>query len=209
MKPIIQAKKLRLGVLASGRGSNFLAIQQAIAAGRLDAEIAVLLSDQPQAAVLAEAQQLGIRNRAVVPGNFNRKEDYEARLVEILQAGDTDIVVLAGYMRLVGSVFLRAFPHRIVNIHPALLPAFTGLHAQRQAVEYGVKYSGCTVHLVDNGMDTGPIIRQTVVPVDDDDDEESLAARILVQEHKIYAEVLQLLAEGRVFLEGRKVWIKQ
>ena len=112
-------------------------------------------------------------------------------------------------MRLVGSVFLRAFPHRIVNIHPALLPAFTGLHAQRQAVEYGVKYSGCTVHLVDNGMDTGPIIRQTVVPVDDDDDEESLAARILVQEHKIYAEVLQLLAEGRVFLEGRKVWIKQ
>lgn len=209
MKPIIQAKKLRLGVLASGRGSNFLAIQQAIAAGRLDAEIAVLLSDQPQAAVLAEAQQLGIRNRAVVPGIFNRKEDYEARLVEILQAGDTDIVVLAGYMRLVGSVFLRAFPHRIVNIHPALLPAFTGLHAQRQAVEYGVKYSGCTVHLVDNGMDTGPIIRQAVVPVDDDDDEESLAARILVQEHKIYAEVLQLLAEGRVFLEGRKVWIKQ
>lgn len=205
MKPIIQAKKLRLGVLASGRGSNFLAIQQAIAAGRLDAEIAVLLSDQPQAAVLAEAQQLGIRNRAVVPGNFNRKEDYEGRLVEILQAGDTDIVVLAGYMRLVGSVFLRAFPHRIVNIHPALLPAFTGLHAQRQAVEYGVKYSGCTVHLVDNGMDTGPIIRQAVVPVDDDDDEESLAARILVQEHKIYAEVLQLLAEGRVFLEGRKV----
>ena len=126
-----------------------------------------------------------------------------------MQAGDTDIVVLAGYMRLVGSVFLRAFPHRIVNIHPALLPAFTGLHAQRQAVEYGVKYSGCTVHLVDNGMDTGPIIRQAVVPVDDDDDEESLAARILVQEHKIYAEVLQLLAEGRVFLEGRKVWIKQ
>ena len=126
-----------------------------------------------------------------------------------MQAEDTDIVVLAGYMRLVGSVFLRAFPHRIVNIHPALLPAFTGLHAQRQAVEYGVKYSGCTVHLVDNGMDTGPIIRQAVVPVDDDDDEESLAARILVQEHKIYAEVLQLLAKGRVFLEGRKVWIKQ
>jgi len=141
------------------------------------------------------------------PKAFPDRDAYEIELVRHLQGEEIDFVVLAGYMRLVGRVILKAYQDRVLNIHPALLPSFPGLHAQRQAVEYGVKYSGCTVHFVDQGMDTGPIIRQAVVPVEENDTEDSLAERILVQEHQLYWQVLQLLAEGRVYIEGRKVYI--
>ncbi|MGI6434406.1 MAG: phosphoribosylglycinamide formyltransferase [Syntrophomonadaceae bacterium] len=208
MKRLMEPGKLRLGILASGRGSNFDAICAAIVRQDLNASIAVVLSDNPDAAVLRKAAVRNIRNYYVDPGCFENKKQYEEHLLSILEAGKVDLVVLAGYMRLVGSVFLQAYKNRVVNIHPALLPAFKGLHAQRQAVQYGVKFSGCTVHLVDEGMDSGPIIMQTVVPVAQDDDEDSLATRILVEEHNTYWQALQLIAEGRVWLEGRRVFIR-
>ncbi|MEQ8202037.1 MAG: phosphoribosylglycinamide formyltransferase [Syntrophomonadaceae bacterium] len=207
MRQVIPPHRLRLAVLASGRGSNFLAIQEAIRKGQLEADICLLISDQPQAPALERAGTLGIRALFIDPKAFPGRDDYEAELVRNLQAEDIDILVLAGYMRLVGGVILNAYRDRVLNIHPALLPSFQGLHAQRQAIEYGVKYSGCTVHFVDQGMDTGPIIKQAVVPVKDDDTEDSLAERILEQEHRLYWQVLQLLAEGRVYIEGRKVYI--
>lgn len=207
MQSVTPAKRLRLAVLASGRGSNFLAIQGAIENGRLDADICLLISDQALAPALERARELGIKALFVDPKAFPGRDAYESELVRHLQGEEIDFLVLAGYMRLVGGVILNAYSHRVLNIHPALLPSFPGLHAQRQAVEYGVKYSGCTVHFVDLGMDTGPIIKQAVVPVEDDDTEDSLAERILAQEHRLYWQVLQLLAEGRVYIEGRKVHI--
>lgn len=207
MRPVTTAKRLRLAVLASGRGSNFLAIQGAIENGRLDADICLLISDQALAPALERARELGIKALFIDPKAFPGRDAYESELVRHLQGEEIDFLVLAGYMRLVGGVILNAYSHRVLNIHPALLPSFPGLHAQRQAVEYGVKYSGCTVHFVDLGMDTGPIIKQAVVPVEDDDTEDSLAERILAQEHRLYWQVLQLLAEGRVYIEGRKVHI--
>lgn len=207
MRQVTDPKRLRLAVLASGRGSNFLAIQAAIESGQLNADIFLLMSDQTDALALDRARQLGIKALHISPKAFSSRNDYEAELVRNLQAENIDVVVLAGYMRLVGRVILSAYKDRVLNIHPALLPSFTGLHAQRQAIEYGVKCSGCTVHFVDEGMDTGPIISQAVVPVEDDDTEDSLAERILVQEHQLYWRVLQLLAEGRVYIEGRKVYI--
>lgn len=207
MQPVTPAKRLRLAVLASGRGSNFLAIQGAIENGRLDADICLLISDQALAPALERARELGIKALFIDPKAFPGRDAYESELVRHLQGEEIDFLVLAGYMRLVGGVILNAYSHRVLNIHPALLPSFPGLHAQRQAVEYGVKYSGCTVHFVDLGMDTGPIIKQAVVPVEDDDTEDSLAERILAQEHRLYWQVLQLLAEGRVYIEGRKVHI--
>lgn len=203
----MEAGRLCLGLLASGRGSNFDAIMTAIIRRELNATMAVVISDNRDAAVLQKAKVHNVKNRFVNPRDFNSKSEYEQRLVELLQAESVDVVVLAGYMRIVGSVLLDAYQDRVVNIHPSLLPSFMGLHAQRQAVEYGVKYSGCTVHLVDEGMDTGPIIMQAVVSVAQDDDEDSLATRILVEEHKIYWRCLQLLAEGRVYLEGRRIFI--
>lgn len=208
MKQIIPPGRLRLGVLASGRGSNFDAIYAATRRGDLDAEVRVLVSDRRDAAVLTKADERGIPAIHLDPGRFSHREDYERRLVEVLQEYDVNLVVLAGYMRLVGPTILESFPNRVVNIHPALLPAFTGLNAQRQAVEYGVRFSGCTVHIVDHGMDTGPIIMQAVVPVEQEDDEDTLALRILAQEHEIYWRSLQLLAEGRLWLQGRKVYIR-
>lgn len=208
MKQIIPPGRLRLGVLASGRGSNFDAICAATRRGDLDAEVRVLVSDRRDAAVLTKADERGIPAIHLDPGRFSHREDYERRLVEVLQEYDVNLVVLAGYMRLVGPTILESFPNRVVNIHPALLPAFTGLNAQRQAVEYGVRFSGCTVHIVDHGMDTGPIIMQAVVPVEQEDDEDTLALRILAQEHEIYWRSLQLLAEGRLWLQGRKVYIR-
>jgi phosphoribosylglycinamide formyltransferase-1 len=208
MKQVIKAGHLKLGVLASGRGSNFDAICQAIDNKNLDAEITVLISDQEDALVLQKAKLRNIKSLYINYKEFSSRDAYEEIVVEKLKENNVDIVVLAGYMRLVGRVFLKAFPHRILNIHPALLPAFPGLHAQRQAVEYGVKVSGCTVHIVDEGMDTGPIIMQEVVPVFQDDDENTLAQRIIVKEHQIYWRSLQLVAEGRVWIDGRKVIIK-
>lgn len=207
MKRLIEPGKLSLGILASGRGSNFDAICAAIARQDLNARIAVVLSDKADAAVIEKATHHNIKNFYVDPTHFDDQQAYERRLLAILEAEQVNLVVLAGYMRLVGKTILQAYRNRVVNIHPALLPAFKGLHAQRQAVEYGVRFSGCTIHLVDEGIDSGPIIMQAVVPVMQDDDEDSLATRILVEEHQSYWKALQLMAQGRVWLKGRRVFI--
>lgn len=208
MMQIHPAGRLKLAVLASGRGSNFDAIYTAIQDGRLDADIKVLVSDKSQSLALQKARQCQIPAYFLDPSAYSSRSDYEAELVKLLRQHQAEVVALAGYMRLVGKVMLEEYHHRIVNIHPALLPAFPGLHAQRQALEYGVKFSGCTVHLVDEGMDTGPIIMQRVVPVYDDDDEDRLAARILEQEHQIYWQSLQLMAEGKLYIDGRRVFVR-
>lgn len=201
--------KLRLGVLASGRGSNLQSIMDAAAAGRIDAEVAVVISDNEDAFALERARKAGIPAEFVNPGSFDSKEAYEGVLEELLKHHEVGLVCLAGYMRLVGRVLLEAFRNKVINIHPALLPAFPGLHGQEQAWTYGVKFSGCTVHFVDEGMDTGPIILQAVVPVLDDDTADTLAARILEQEHRIYPEAIGLYAEGKLKINGRKVSIMQ
>ena len=194
MMRIMEPQRLRLAVLASGRGSNFLAIQEAIKKGELEADICLLISDQPEAPVLQKAEEAGIDTYFINPRQYNGRQEYEQEIVGLLQAHNIDIVVLAGYMRLVGKVLLDAYKMRILNIHPALLPSFPGLNAHKQAIDYGVKCSGCTVHFVDEGMDTGPIIKQAAVPVWADDTEKSLADRILVEEHRIYSQALRLLA---------------
>ena len=199
--------KLRLGVLASGRGSNLQSIMDACAVGQIPAEVALVISDQSTAYALERAKSAGIAAVFINPQDYGSREAYDAAVVESLQAHGVELVCLAGYMRLVGKVMLTAYHNKIINIHPALLPAFQGLHAQRQAYEYGVKYSGCTVHIVDEGMDTGPIILQAAVPVLDSDNEDSLSARILEQEHRLYPEALRLFAEGKLMVEGRKVKI--
>ncbi len=208
MKQLMTARQLRLAVLASGRGSNFDAICQAIERKDLNARIVVLISDQPQAPALAKAAERGMETLLVNPRDYSGRDAYEEHLLRELEARQVDLVVLAGYMRLVGKIFLAAYEDRVLNIHPALLPSFPGLHAQQQALDYGVKISGCTVHLVDEGMDTGPIILQKAVPVLDDDDEDALSQRILQEEHKVYWQALQLIAEGRVWIEDRRVLIK-
>ena len=207
MKRMIEPGCLQLAVLASGRGSNFLAIQNAIDKGQLNARVCIVISDKEKAPVLQRAQEAGIATCFVDPKQYPDREAYESEIVKQLQALNIDLVVLAGYMRLVGKVLLEAFSLKMINIHPALLPSFTGLHAQRQAVDYGVKFSGCTVHFVDAGMDTGPIIVQSVVPVNADDTEETLSARILAEEHKIYPQAIQWISEGRVYINGRKVML--
>ena len=199
--------KLRLGVLASGRGSNLQAIIDNIEAGKLNAEAAVVVSDKPDAYALERARNHGVEDKYFDPKEFPDKASYEKAVWACLQQNRVELVVLAGYMRLVGKVLLDAFPNRIMNIHPALLPSFPGTHGQKDAIEYGVRYSGCTVHFVDDGMDTGPVILQAVVPVRQDDDEDSLAERILKEEHKLYSQAIQLFAEGRLMVEGRKVKI--
>ncbi|MHB9093821.1 MAG: phosphoribosylglycinamide formyltransferase [Eubacteriales bacterium] len=199
--------KLRLGVLASGRGSNLQAIIDNIEAGELDAEVKVVICDKPAAFALERAKNHGILGKYVNPRDYAGKAEYEQGVVQSLKENQVELVVLAGYMRLVRNVLLEAFPDRVMNIHPALLPSFPGAHGQRDAVNYGVRFSGCTVHFVDGGIDTGPIILQAVVPVTQDDDEDSLAARILKEEHKLYSRAIQLCAEGRLKVEGRKVRI--
>lgn len=198
----------RIAVLVSGRGSNLQAIIDAIERGYIqDAVIAIVVSDVEDAYALTRARRHGIRAVYVDPESFATREDYESRVLELLQDEDVELVLLAGYMRLVGRTLLDAYQGRMLNIHPALLPAFPGLHAQRQALEYGVKVSGCTVHFVDEGVDTGPIILQRCVPVREDDTEESLAERILEQEHEIYPEAVKLFFEGRLEIKGRRVII--
>lgn len=200
---------LKVGVLASGRGSNLQAIMDASREGRVPAEVTVVISDQGDAYALERARTAGIPAVMVDPAGFSSREDYEEQVVVVLQKHGVDLVCLAGYMRLVGRVLLEAFANRVMNIHPALLPAFPGLHGQQQAWEYGVRYSGCTVHFVDEGVDTGPIILQAVVPVLPEDTADILAARILEQEHIIYPEAVNLFARGRLAVAGRKVIIKQ
>ncbi len=198
---------LKVGVLASGRGSNLQSIMDACGQHKIPAQVSVVLSDQPEAYALERARAARIPALAINPRDFADKDAYEQKLVQCLQEHDIELVCLAGYMRLVGQVLLKAYPQRVMNIHPALLPAFPGLHGQSQAWAYGVRYSGCTVHFVDEGMDTGPIILQQVVPVLQDDTEDSLAARILEQEHQIYPQAVGLFAQGKLTVKGRKVYI--
>jgi phosphoribosylglycinamide formyltransferase 1 len=194
----------RLGILLSGRGSNFLAIADSIASGRLDAEIAVVISNRLDAAGIVLARERGL-NACVLPSAGLDREIYDRQLVTELEKNDVGLVCLAGYMRILSGYFIHRFPMRILNIHPSLLPAFPGLDAQHQALEHGVRFSGCTVHFVDDGLDSGPILRQAVVPVLDDDTAESLSARILEQEHRIYSEAIALVLSGRYRIEGRRV----
>ncbi|GAB4318595.1 MAG: phosphoribosylglycinamide formyltransferase [Candidatus Sumerlaeia bacterium] len=202
-----EIKPVRIGILASGRGSNFKAIAEHCRQGRCAGEIAVLVSDKEGAGALDIARSLGIPAYVVLRKDHPSREAFEQAIVQTLRAHDVELVCLAGYMRLVHDPLLQAYPQRILNIHPALLPAFPGLDAQKQALEYGVKISGCTVHFVDAGMDTGPIILQEAVPVLEDDDEHSLAARILEREHQLYARAIDLFARGRLVIEGRRVRI--
>jgi len=198
---------MRLGILISGRGSNFEAISSTIATRKLDAEIAVVISNRANAAGLEIARERGIPMRVIASAGLDR-ETYDKLLVEELRTHEVDLVCLAGFMRLLSAGFVRAFPNRVLNIHPSLLPAFPGLDAQRQALEYGVKITGCTVHLVDEFLDSGPIVVQSAVPVLDGDTVETLSARILSQEHLIYSKAIQYFAEDRIVVEGRRVTIR-
>lgn len=201
---------LSLGILGSGKGTNMQAILEAIRAGRLDARVACVISDVADAYILERARQNGIPAEYVDCAPFKTKLDGEAerKVLELLRRHGADFVVLAGFMRMIKAGLLAAYPNRIVNIHPALLPAFPGLEAWKQALDYGVKITGCTVHFVDAGMDTGPIILQRAVPVYDDDTPQTLHARIQEQEHIVYPMALQWIAEGRVRIEGRRVIVQ-
>ncbi|ODS50692.1 MAG: phosphoribosylglycinamide formyltransferase 1 [Halanaerobium sp. 4-GBenrich] len=198
---------LKIAVFASGRGSNFQSIIDNIKNGKIPAEVKLLISDNQDAGVLKRAESENIEHLFIDPAHFETKADYEEELIGLLKNAGVELVVLAGYMRILSPLFVRHFKNKIINIHPSLLPAFKGLNAQKQAVKYGVKYSGCTVHFVDQGMDTGPIIKQAVVEVKEEDNADDLAARILKKEHKIYPEAVKLIAEGRIKIEGRKVKI--
>jgi len=195
---------IRLGILLSGRGSNFLAIADNIARGRLAAEIAIIISDQPDAPGVAEARSRGLHT-VVLPSRGRKREEHDRDMAEALRQAGAELVVLAGYMRLLSPWFVRQFPGKILNIHPSLLPAFPGLDAQRQALKYGVRVSGCTVHFVDEHLDHGAIVLQKAVPVLPGDDEHTLSARILQQEHLAYSEAIGLLADGQWCIEGRRV----
>lgn len=194
----------RLGILISGRGSNFIAIADSIAAGHLDAEIAVVISNRESAAGLEVARARGL-NAVCIPSKGMDRSAYDGLLLEELRKNDVHVVCLAGFLRLLSAQFVSAFPERILNIHPSLLPAFPGLDAQHQALAYGAKVTGCTVHFVDEHLDNGPIVMQSAVPVLDDDTDESLSARILTEEHRIYTEAIRLILSGKYRIAGRRV----
>jgi len=194
----------RLGILLSGRGSNFEAIADEVAAGRLDASIAVVISNRPEARGLERARERGLLAVPLTSRGLDR-EAYDRLLVAELKKHTVDLVCLAGFMRLLSAHFVRAFPQRILNIHPSLLPSFPGLDAQQQALEHGVKITGCTVHLVDEYLDAGPIILQAAVPVEDNDTVDTLSTRILAQEHRIYSEAIRIMLSGKHRVDGRRV----
>jgi phosphoribosylglycinamide formyltransferase 1 len=196
-----------IGVLISGSGTNLQSIIDAIEAKQLEAKIQVVLSNRADAYGLVRAKKHGIPVEVLDHKRFASREAFDQAVVDILRAREVELVVLAGFMRLLSPVFVGAYSNRIMNIHPALLPAFPGLHVQKKAVEHGVRFSGCTVHFVNEECDEGPIIIQAVVPVFSEDTEESLAARILEQEHRIYPRAIQLYSEGRLRIEGRKVFV--
>ena len=200
---------LKIGIIGSGKGSNALSIFEAIDNGALKAEVAIVLSDVDGAGILDHANQRGIPAQYISGAPFKTKLDGEAQqhYIDVLLDHDVDVIALAGFMRIVKPDLLAAFPNRVLNIHPALLPAFPGMHSWKQALDYGAKVAGCTVHFVDTGTDTGPIILQSSVPIQEDDDAGSLHARIQVQEHAIYPEALQLIADNRLRIEGRRVFI--
>jgi phosphoribosylglycinamide formyltransferase-1 len=199
---------LRLGILISGRGSNFEAIANSIARYKLDAEIAIVISNRASAPGLDIARERGIPIR-VIPSQGLEREAYDRVVVDELRTHDVELVCLAGFMRLLSAHFVRSFPNRVINIHPSLLPAFPGLDAQRQALDHGVKITGCTVHFVDEFLDSGPILIQAAVPVLDGDTVETLSARILVQEHFVYSKAIQLIVDDVVVIEGRRVRIRE
>ncbi len=201
-------RKLKVAVLASGSGTNLQSIIDQTVAGRIAAEIVLVISNNPDAGALERAAQAGIPTACINHREFGSRQNFDQKVVRALQEAGTELVVLAGFMRIISDVFLAAFPQRIINIHPSLLPAFPGLHVQQKAIDYGARFSGCTVHIVDGGVDSGPIVIQAVVPVSSDDTEETLAARILKQEHKIYPQAIQWFAEGRICIEGRRVIIR-
>lgn len=194
----------KLAILASGRGSNFEAIARNIREGKLQAEIAAVVANIPEAKALETARALGL-NAFSLPSKGIHTDDYAAMVCDVLRPLAVDLVCLAGFMRRVGQPLLDAYPMRILNIHPSLLPSFPGLHVQQQAIDYGVKWSGCTVHFVDSGLDSGPIVAQAAVPILDDDTADSLAARILVQEHRVFSEAIALVLSGAYRIEDRRV----
>jgi phosphoribosylglycinamide formyltransferase 1 len=201
------AKKGKIAVLLSGRGSNFRAIHEGVRNGLINAEIALVLSNKEDAPGLAAAGESGLDAVWLNPKLFPTREDYDAEIVRRLEAKGIDLVCLAGYMKILTPVVCRAYENRILNIHPALLPSFPGLHVQQKALDWGVRFSGCTVHIVSEELDGGPIILQAVVPVLQDDTEDTLSARILIEEHKIYPEAVRLFFEGRIEIRGRRVSI--
>jgi len=204
---------LRIAVLASGRGSNLQAVIDAIEAGTVQAKIVAVISNKKEAPALERARRHGLSDLFVDPkpyaGRLDSREAYDQELLNVLRGYDVELVLLAGYMKIVTRVLVDAYSNRMMNIHPSLLPSFPGLDVQKKAIEWGCKLTGCTVHFVTEGVDEGPIILQAAVPILDDDSPEALAARILVQEHKIYPRAVQLFAEGRLRVEGRRVFIEQ
>lgn len=200
---------LKIGVLASGRGSNFQSIMDEIESDQLKAEIVLLITDNPSAFAVERAKKHGVEYLVLQSKKYQSKDDYFMRIAAALKKKNVELVVLAGFMKIVGRPLIDAFRNRIMNIHPALLPSFPGLHGQKQALDYGARISGCTVHFVDEGIDTGPIIIQAAVPVFQNDTEETLSERILKQEHRIYPEAIRLFSEGKIRVEGRKVKIKE
>jgi phosphoribosylglycinamide formyltransferase-1 len=205
----MRSAPLVLGVLASGRGSNLQAILDAIAGGCCPARVAVVVSDRKDAPALDRARRAGIRAMHLDPHAFPDRVSFDEAVAAVLDEHGVELVCLAGYMRVLSPPFVRRYRARILNVHPALLPAFPGLHAQRQALEQGVRVAGATVHFVDEGVDTGPIVLQAAVPVRDGDTEETLSARILVEEHRLYPEAVRLFAEGRLEVAGRRVRIRE
>ena len=196
-----------LGVLCSGRGTNLQSILAAVDSGQIPAPVGVVLTDKPDAKALERAEKAGIPHFCVNRKQYTDKQAFEEALVGKLREHGVTLVILAGFMRILSPYFVHEFPGRILNIHPSLLPSFGGAHAHRDVLAYGVKVSGCTIHFVDEGMDSGPIILQTSVPVLDDDDEDALAARVLVEEHKLYPRAIELFLKGKLKVEGRKVRI--
>ena len=208
-KVVIKEKiMINIGVLVSGRGTNLQAIIEAIEEGKIAGEIKVVMSDNQDAYALKRAQQYHIDTRYIDFKEFKDREGYDKEIIKILKERKIELVVLAGYMRILSPYFIRTYKNKIMNIHPALLPSFPGLNAQKQAIEHGTKVSGCTVHFVDEGVDSGPIVLQKAVEVSDDDTEESLAEKILKEEHQIYPRAIQLFSEGRLMIKGRRVFIK-
>ena len=209
-KVVIKEKMMiNIGVLVSGSGTNLLAIIEAVNTGKIDGLIRIVISDKYDAFALRRARFYNIKTNSINPEGFDSREGYDKEIVSILKEKEIELVVLAGYMKILSPYFINAFKDKIMNIHPALLPSFPGLHVQKKAIDYGVKVSGCTVHFVDEGMDSGPIIMQKAVKVKENDTEETLAKRILKQEHKIYPRAIQLFAEERLEIIGRKVFIKE
>jgi phosphoribosylglycinamide formyltransferase-1 len=201
---------VNIGVLVSGSGTNLQAIIEAIEAGKIEGKICIVISDNPpDAYAIKRAKKYNIKTQYINYKEFNNREEYDKKIISLLKEKDCDLVVLAGYMKILTPYFINAYKNKIMNIHPALLPSFPGLHVQKKAIDHGVKVSGCTVHFVNEELDSGPIIIQQVVEVKDDDTEESLAERILREEHRIYPRAIQLFSEGKLIIKGRRIFIKE